>query len=237
MLNVCRLKIAPLFRRNLRPKPNSPNLLFKLPPELRNRIYELVLPRRPPLQPVYYYAEARLQWKEPPLIRTSKQIRHEALPMFYAVNEFTLLASENLLARMANRLREVIVPSCGPKPFSNFHIDVRGPPMAFLPCMLPLLEIMRSTGLELASEEYQLDMKDIPRKVYERRPLDSSVFRMGEYDMVGQYLYEKAMSLARRAHEERWTAERLELRFKHFTKQLQLRRGQVTTIYVEGKLL
>jgi hypothetical protein len=237
MLNVYRLKIAPLFRRNLRPKHDTPNLLLKLPPELRNRIYELVLPRKPPAEPVFYYIEVNLQWKEPPLIRTSKQILHEALPMFYAINEFTVFAGNGMIDKVAQRLEKIVIPLCGPKPFSNFHIDMRGPLMDLLPYMLPFLEFIRSAGLELSTEAYELDAKDIPKAMTERLALDSSVFCTHKYGMVEQYIYEKALALARRAREESWTAERLESRFKHFVKQQQLRKGQVTTIYVEGKLL
>ncbi|KAK3713460.1 hypothetical protein LTR37_008418 [Vermiconidia calcicola] len=62
----------------------EPNRLQKLPAELRNRIYELALPRSEVVHAAYRsaeYVEPRV--KQPALTRTCKQIRAEALPLFY----------------------------------------------------------------------------------------------------------------------------------------------------------
>ena len=78
------------------------NLLFKLQPELRNRIYELVLTS----PTVYLLALFRFSKKkyaedprklfpgfpvQPSLVRTCREIRGEALAMFYANNRFAIL--------------------------------------------------------------------------------------------------------------------------------------------------
>ncbi|KAK3724906.1 hypothetical protein LTR37_000954 [Vermiconidia calcicola] len=70
------------------PTAAEPSRLQKLPAELRNRIYELVLPRS---NVVYAAFESREYIKreieepvtQPALTRTCKQIRAEALALFY----------------------------------------------------------------------------------------------------------------------------------------------------------
>ncbi|TKA83340.1 hypothetical protein B0A55_00622 [Friedmanniomyces simplex] len=79
--------------------------LLALPPELRNRIYELVLVAENAL--IYYYylslhkniGSTVPQARQPALTRVSKELRHQALAIFYGQNTFDItlhagLASE-----------------------------------------------------------------------------------------------------------------------------------------------
>jgi len=63
----------------------SSSSLFKLPPELRNEIYELALLKD---QPIYISHNARL--REPALLAINRQVRAEGLPLYYGVNTFAL---------------------------------------------------------------------------------------------------------------------------------------------------
>lgn len=74
------------------PTPASPSsvaksTLFKLPPELRERIYELALR----VEPGYYTVTKEEGIPEPGLLRTCKIIRHEALYAFYVKNDADLI--------------------------------------------------------------------------------------------------------------------------------------------------
>ncbi|KAK4893581.1 hypothetical protein LTR27_008048 [Elasticomyces elasticus] len=73
---------------------------FRLPPELRNLIYELALPRNEdylsvrrstPRSPFPYVSSANV----PPLLATCRLIRGEALPVFYGANNFMLALDGN----------------------------------------------------------------------------------------------------------------------------------------------
>lgn len=113
-MTECRLKIAPVFRRNIRPSnKDTPNLLLKLPSELRNQIYELVLP-----QSTVVTIAKGANTKEPPLLQTCKQIRQESSSTYYANNEIHVVIDleTNLMERVALKL-DAIVLTCGPKPF------------------------------------------------------------------------------------------------------------------------
>lgn len=225
--NGSRLKIAPVFRRNLRPKKGTPDLMLHLPPELRNNIYELLFLPEP--------LPKRASWKEPPISQTCKQFRHEALPVHYRRNNFMLRVSldSGAMNSVVKRI-ETIVSMCGHKPFGYLHIGVHGSIWHKLEEFLPLLETMRATGFEPASQEYRLAEKtDRIRYVSE-----SSVFLMERCNFGNaQFVLEKALSLGRRARSEEWTAERLARRFKELAKSQRSKRGTDTKVLVELKPL
>lgn len=72
-------------------RPASP--LFKLPAELRNRIYEYALTDdKQPLVVVHTWLSVSNGYglcMQPALVRTCRAIRNEALSIFYSSNEFT----------------------------------------------------------------------------------------------------------------------------------------------------
>lgn len=82
-----------LFTDMLQPPANGPQMksLLDLPAELRNVIYEyaLVFERNiPPWdRPRHRKVE---EWWQPALTRTNRMIRGETLPIFYALNTFSL---------------------------------------------------------------------------------------------------------------------------------------------------
>ncbi|KAK5725432.1 hypothetical protein LTR15_003618 [Elasticomyces elasticus] len=67
----------------------KPSLLLALPPELRNRIWEHSLVSPEPLVRI-----DNETWRQPPLIRACKQIRHEAAPMYYGLNKFSIIVTD-----------------------------------------------------------------------------------------------------------------------------------------------
>lgn len=235
MLTVSRLKVAPVFRMNLRPKPDTPNLLLTLPPELRNRIYELT---------VFDNYTSRLTsvswpWKEAPILRIQcKQIEDEAACIYYgSVNvSFTASLLEEKWAMFLQNLR-AIVHTCGQHPFKGFHIVIMGQVWERLDNLLPLLEFMRSSGFEPACATYQ-ERRDRPGSYGNRIHSPSSVFSTTTYASGNaQFVLEKALSLARRARVEEWSAERLAKSFAIFVKVQKKEKGKKARIFVDLKAL
>ncbi|KAK4893580.1 hypothetical protein LTR27_008047 [Elasticomyces elasticus] len=93
-------------KRDSNNNKNTTNFLFlRLPPELRNMIYELALPTHQsyvPIAPSAPEAHAIVALScfrpiaVPALLATSRTIRTEALPMFYGNNTFNLGVGEDL---------------------------------------------------------------------------------------------------------------------------------------------
>ncbi|UJO22124.1 uncharacterized protein CLAFUR5_09090 [Fulvia fulva] len=89
---------------------------FMLPPELRNRIYELVLVASPPLiikLPKYSRLTKIYRWRtiDQPygqipieILRVSRQVRQEALPIFLGANTFELTVLWSNPVDMPNQL-------------------------------------------------------------------------------------------------------------------------------------
>lgn len=64
--------------------------LATLPPELRNRIYELVIINAKPIRVSSTHHHGRTKtWKPPGLLRTCRQIAAEATAAYYSRNTFT----------------------------------------------------------------------------------------------------------------------------------------------------
>ncbi|OQO01660.1 hypothetical protein B0A48_12697 [Cryoendolithus antarcticus] len=72
-------------------EPDGNFRLFDLPRELREEIYAYALDQR---RAIRYQVLAR-PWYQPPLTLASRQLREEALPIFYQVNEFKFDAWES----------------------------------------------------------------------------------------------------------------------------------------------
>lgn len=67
------------------------NMLLELPAELRGRIFEFALVSDKPLVTFHideYQQEDYQEAVQPPLLTVSRQIRQEALPLFYGCNDF-----------------------------------------------------------------------------------------------------------------------------------------------------
>ena len=225
------LKIAPVFRKHLRPKPDTPNLILELPPELRNYIYELVVYSPPSLKDGTY------AWipQEPNLLRTCKQIRSEATSILLADRDWNLhvsLKSNDIKSFV--RKTHGLVAMQGPKPFKSFHFFVFSYVWPHLQNLLPLLQLMRGTGFEPANEDY------VPQPVSDygkRFETNSSIFQMfyssytdSEKGNV-QLVLESALIMARKARAEGWSADKLATSFEGFVKEQVKSKGK------RGKML
>lgn len=80
---------------------SSSGLLGKLPPELRNCIYELVLINEVPYG--HCHVDHKTYPEQPALTRSCKLIRNEALPFFYSKNTFMIDATSQRYVEAARR--------------------------------------------------------------------------------------------------------------------------------------
>ncbi|KAK3705453.1 hypothetical protein LTR37_013270 [Vermiconidia calcicola] len=225
-----RLKIAPIFRRNIRPHEESPNLLLTLPPELRNHIYELVLPiPHPRLFPGIRSGNGLA------LLMTCKQIRREGSSVYFGRHccYIAISPDKDVLKKYIEKLSAIFL-LCGPKPFKSLTICVIGGVWDKLDVMLGLLDFMRRTGFKPATKEYQL-----PRTSKDLRTVsDTSVFQIQNRTWgKAQFILEKALALGRRARDEEWTEERLATHFGVLVRTQRKKKGTDTRILVDGKLL
>ncbi|KAK5127818.1 hypothetical protein LTR85_004934 [Meristemomyces frigidus] len=67
---------------------NQPFRFLDLPPELRNRVYDDLVVTEAPLLPSACQHTSRPSAAQPDITRVCRQIRQEALPMFYGLNQF-----------------------------------------------------------------------------------------------------------------------------------------------------
>lgn len=197
------------------PQPKTSDRLTTLPPELRNRIHELSLPW------------GRIIRVNKPnrhrtgIIGVSRQIRQEALPMLWSKNSFVYhldVVDRNAIEAMCGWLRSVI-SSCGLDLSPNLKIKVAHVNVELhLVAFLPLLNLIRETGLELAASEdvVRYDKGTSSRKL---RALyyvaGSSIFIMQhrEAQSATQKILEKAVGLGRQSRTENWSQEELEKKY------------------------
>lgn len=72
-----------------REQANSNTLLLRLPAELRNRIYNEVLPRTSN----WYWVLTILDLTRPEILSTSRQVRKEAASIFYSQRRFAIMSA------------------------------------------------------------------------------------------------------------------------------------------------
>ncbi|KAI1322860.1 hypothetical protein F5Y16DRAFT_385398 [Xylariaceae sp. FL0255] len=102
------LAFARLSHAMAQPTPEKDSLLLRMPAEIRNHIYELVVwSEWKNTSPSYFVLDRPL----PSLFRTNRQVRSEALDVFLLKNRFHIYTTKigfkwlNLLGKDANRFR------------------------------------------------------------------------------------------------------------------------------------
>lgn len=215
---------APGSQSRMGRRKKKTDLMRRLPAELRNRIYDLCLPRRIDNFPC----------REPPLLKTCRWIRNEARPMFWgnlpAVFARCYLGSPDF-KRTVEALTS-IVKTCGKAPFKKIYFKVGGPIRPHLINLLLLLEMMRATGFDPSKNTYEpyprkLVTTKAGRTVKRRFPSGRSIFWMASTTNGPlQHDLEMAFALPRRARAEGWTAERFEADSGHSQSVKERERGR-----------
>ncbi|KAK5733649.1 hypothetical protein LTR17_009502 [Elasticomyces elasticus] len=190
--------------------PTSPDHFTKLPPELRNRVYELVVP----------CGERMLgPWTEPSILCVSQQIRRETSPIYYKHNEFTQRVRFEVFdtgkrvhgepgGRFKAAVRKLasIVKICGVHPFSKFRFQFTGEVTRYIAHVLPLLELMRS-GFEPEDEIDEAAEEQTYASIF--IPLPPT---FGNSNVLASF--ERAVRLGQHAREQGWEEEKLRERFQ-----------------------
>lgn len=210
----------------IRPRPDTPNLIMTLPGELRNHIYSLALTEAEEI-----LVGKPSGWREPGLLFSSKEIRMEALRMYYESNKFNIIVAKGELKPAMRRLVNLV------QEFGKglvIDMEIRFRKANFwddLSDLLPLLEVMRDPGFEPARTQYDFDAKNGVK-----HQINSSIFRMPRINMLnGLFVAEKALSMGRRAYAEDWTAEKLERCFGEFSEKQKKVKGKKKVIKVDGQ--
>ncbi|KAK5739276.1 hypothetical protein LTR17_005382 [Elasticomyces elasticus] len=196
--------------------PTGSDHFTKLPAELRNRVYELVIP----------CGECILgPWTEPSILCVSKQIRRETSPIYYKHNDFTQKVRFEVFDtgkrvhgepggrfRAAVRKLASIVKLCGVHPFSKFRFQFTGEVTRYIAHVLPLLELMRS-GFQ---PEDEIDETAAEQKY-------ASIFvplppTFGNSNVLASF--ERGVRLGQRAREQEWEEEKLKERFQTMLSSL-----------------
>ena len=88
-LNACatRKKSVRTYSKTTNTATMDKSHFGRLSPEIRNHVYQLALYECRPV------AISKDFWTEPALLRVCKQIRQEAEPMFYSINDFTCVTN------------------------------------------------------------------------------------------------------------------------------------------------
>lgn len=198
------------------PLPPSEDLIMKLPAELRNEIYELSL-----LDGHVKFLGKGMgrRQREPALLRASKQIRHEALPLYYKAHSFCVTIGLHQLGSLAQWL-EGILSRCGTKlPFKSFDVQINQCEDAwdYRHRLLPLAEFFRKFDAQLVN-----DIQPQPNGLRRRRQSTSCMIREPMNitkkncpNLSGPMLnlLEKTMRLGGQARVGQWSAQRLAKRY------------------------
>lgn len=157
------------------------------------------------------------------------------MPVYFrALGNFTLFTYLDRVSfdKVAKRLAGIVL-ICGPKVFETFTLDLFGAVWPNLESLLPMLELMRVTGFEPAAVEYK--PKALIRS--SRALATSSVFLVYKGSGNLEFVLEKALSLARLARAQGWSAEKLAKLFTQYVQERRNDRGKKLRIVMEGKLL
>lgn len=99
--------------------------LLALPAELRNRVYEMVLADQPPFW--IYRRDGMKDATQPRLTQVCRQIRHESLPIHYALSQFCFpyrshaQISDKELGPWKSQLRRIEFVTIGPCKHGNSY--------------------------------------------------------------------------------------------------------------------
>ena len=196
----------------------------KVPPEIRLAIYEHALSRNISLT---LYRRVQHTRRGPALLLVSKQVRTEALPIYYKKNSFTVsvhMVQFEQLSLWMERLANV----CGKRASRKFSFDVLAPQWKYITAVWPLLNLLSRGTLSLSLRD--IDLETEPPNPGSAKP--ESLFRMKKHG--NEYLQralEEAVVLARWAKKEEWGPRKLKDEFDaliagYQTERLLIYRGR-----------
>lgn len=188
-----------------------------LPPELRNRIFELVIP--------YHAPDTFDPFKEEPsIIRTSRALRAEASSLYYGNNSFRIQVTKCSQLPLAMQKCRSVVLRCGPRPFRGLEIRfaVKNTLLQDFRLLLPLAELIRELGFEPAREFHT--GPNLLFNPHKARSLESAKTIVYGHDADA---VARVITIGRRARDEKWSKAKLEVRFEDFVRLVQRKAGKL----------
>lgn len=185
-----------------------------LPAELRNRVYEELLATNRRISTSKRTAKKRCMTG---ILCTSKQIREEALPIYFGNNKIRVdirALSETHISRKALWLSS-IVEKYGCRPFLSLRFYVDLVAWQGLGNMLPLLEVIRRTGVSFDRDE--------AADTGEYYSCKGIIECSGNFSRLEEALGQ-ALAIGRNAYERGWSKKQLKQRYDNFV-ELELSTG------------
>lgn len=116
--------------RKLREEENLRQAFFRLPAELRNQIYDMVMPTGQEIVKRHILPKSRgWQGNLPPLMQVCHQLRQELFVLFYTSNLFTVCLNDFLMhpkSQQRRRSSVVLLPQGGTACLRNIKIESCG---------------------------------------------------------------------------------------------------------------
>ena len=200
---------SPLSSKSLQHTKMGPDRFSALPGEIRNAIYELVLPknkkffrvvRSNSVRPHGFFRDQ--QRPDPALLAVSRLTRQETSQIFFKHNEQRIISSSlsdlSAVARWLSR----IIDLCGPQPFERcVKVHMCNASFEGLYGLFPLVEVAAFQGLR--QDMLLLYIPGIDRS---RRLED---------------MFEEAFGLGRQAWTDGWDIERLKDEFQRWLEEVK----------------
>lgn len=200
-------------------EPISQTGLFDLPAELRNKIYQLVLidPRdslielqRPDRWLKRYNKDEIVPWREPALLRTCRTLQREASAIFYKNHSFMVRLGFFSDIKYLTRWLSGIILRCGDEPFKHFNFYVEWCCWDSFEHVRPLVQLFYLRDIQLHGGP-ALDADSLER--LSGRSPSRRRYRSIESDANFQVALKEAILLGRKAREEGWKEDQLDVEF------------------------
>lgn len=200
---------------------NAPgdDLFNKLPGELRNKIYDLVLLEEDIIavrfgrwRPGTTKRHTHIRWKEPGVLRASKWIRNEAKAVYYRGNIFEVKTRTNQIQEACDWIHSAIQGCEGVDRYFNLGtLHVSKSNWEDIHLWISLAKVVRSAGV--IWNEYA----DTDDPNYEGR-FGGYLIGVEDGDGIDQAFYEVAM-LGQTAAREHWDEVTLEIEFEEWVEK------------------
>ena len=183
--------------------------LNKLPPELRITIYEYALSKR---KTIKFFKRPQIVHKGPALLVVSKEVRREALPVYFKCNTFIVEAALSKFGGVG-RWMERIGERCGRQAFLGFSFYViERSSWNDYSRMWKLVRLLACGKIELDTSAIDLQA-EAPQRGHSKT---QSLFHLSRA-MTGYYIQvglEEAVLLGAKARREGWNSSTLWLEFE-----------------------
>lgn len=206
-------------------KSQVEDLLRKLPGELRNTIWDLVLVEESGIGVHFRKSSAKLtdhpRWKEPGLLKASKWIRQEAKAIYYQRNTFEVSLSTDEFGHVYEWIR-CVMEGCEEHVFPLCKLYVTKSSWAGVHSWLFLAKL--AYGLEVILDVHRIEFEDPKDWMY--APQWNAVYDGIEgpgpwgcmHPSPTRTALVEVIALGRRAIEEEWHESMLEIEFEEWVE-------------------